>query len=105
MKKHGLGALLPDEKIDEYAGKYETSAGGISTVLANVKQMKPSPEKVDELVAKLMKPHCKLMGGEEGNRFLEIEDWQRGLVSQGGVPARLAPPDCRSDRPVASRKR
>ena len=86
VKKHELGALLPDEKIDEYAGKYETSAGGISTVLANVKQMKPSPEKVDELVAKLMRPHCKLMGVKEGNRFLPAKGYSLdGLNIKGKV--------------------
>ena len=86
VKKHELGALLPDEKSDEYAGKYETSAGGISTVLANVKQMKPSPEKVDELVAKLMKPHCKLMGVKEGNRVLPAKGYSLdGLNIKGKV--------------------
>ena len=86
VKKHGLGALLPDGKIAEYAGKYETSAGGISTVLANVKRMKPTPEKVDELVAKLMKPHCQLMGIKESGRFLPAKGYSLdGLNIKGKV--------------------
>ena len=56
VAKHGLEALVPEAKIEEYAAKYATSAGGISTVLSNVKRMAPAPEKVDELVATLMKP-------------------------------------------------
>ena len=39
VAKHGLEAFVSDAKIDEYASRYETSAGGISTVLANVKRM------------------------------------------------------------------
>ena len=86
VKRHGLGELIPVGKIEGYASKYETSAGGISIVLANVKQMKPSPEKVDELVAKLMKPHCKLMGIKEGDRFLPAKGYSLdGLNIKGKV--------------------
>ena len=45
VAKHGLESAIPDAKIDEYAAKYETSAGGISTVLENVKRMAPSAER------------------------------------------------------------
>lgn len=61
VARHGLEALVPREKIGEYACKYETSAGGISTVLANVRRMAPAPEEVDSLVETLMKPHCELL--------------------------------------------
>jgi len=86
VKKHRLGKLISDEKIDDYASKYETSAGGISTVLANVKQMKPAADKVEELIAKLMKPHCQLMGVKEGNRFLPAKGYSLdGLNIKGKV--------------------
>ena len=86
VAKHGLEALVTEAKIDEYATKYETSAGGISTVLANVKRMAPSAEKVDELVATLMKPHCKLMGVKNGNGFLPAKDYSlEGLNIKGKV--------------------
>ena len=86
VKKHGLEALLTEEKIGEYATKYETSAGGISTVLANVKQMKPSVETVEELISKLMKPHCKLMGVKKGSRFLPAKGYSLdGLNIKGKV--------------------
>ena len=91
VAKHGLGELVPEAKIDEYASKYETSAGGISTVLANVKRMAPEEGKVDELVATLMKPHCKLMGVRNANGFLPAKDYSLdGLNVKGKVtPARI----------------
>ena len=87
VEKHGLGALVSDAKIDEYASRYETSAGGISTVLANVKRMSPEAEEVDDLIAKLMKPHCKLMGIRNGSDFLPAKDYSlEGLTIKGKVP-------------------
>ena len=86
VAKHGLEALIPETKIEEYAAKYETSAGGISTVLSNVKRMAPAPEKVDELVATLMKPHCRLMGVKDANAFLPAKDYSlEGLSIKGKV--------------------
>ena len=86
VAKHGLAELIPEEKAEEYAAKYETSAGGISTVLANVKRMAPEPDKVDELVATLMKPHCQLMGLKNGNGFLPAKDYSLdGLNIKGKV--------------------
>ena len=86
VARHGLESAIPDAKIDAYAAKYETSAGGISTVLENVKRMAPGPDKVDELVATLMKPHCKLMGVKDGNGFLPAKDYSLdGLSIKGKV--------------------
>ena len=86
VTKHGLEALIPETKVDEYAAKYETSAGGISIVLANVKRMAPEPQKVDELVAALMEPHCELMGVRKSNGFLPAKDYSLdGLTIKGKV--------------------
>ena len=86
VAKHELGGLIPEEKIAEYSAKYETSAGGISTVLSNVKRMAPAADKVDELVATLMKPHCRLMGVKDSNRFLPAKDYSlEGLNIKGKV--------------------
>ena len=86
VAKHGLGELIPETKVEEFASKYATSAGGISTVLANVKRMAPAPDKVDELVATLMKPHCKLMGVRDSNGFLPAKDYSlEGLNIKGKV--------------------
>ena len=86
VAKHSLGESIPEAKINEYAAKYETSAGGISTVLENVKRMEPEPDKVDELIATLMKPHCRLMGVKPENRFLPAKDYSLdGLNIKGKV--------------------
>ena len=86
VAKHGLGGLIPEGKIAEYSAKYETSAGGISTVLSNVKRMAPAADNVDELVATLMKPHCRLMGVKDSNRFLPAKDYSLdGLNIKGKV--------------------
>lgn len=86
VKKHGMDDLIPLEKIDTYASKYETSAGGIATVLDNVKKMAPRKEQVEELIAKLMKPHCKLMGIKDSNRFLPAKGYSLdGLNIKGKI--------------------
>ena len=86
VAKHSLEESIPAAKVEEYAAKYETSAGGISTVLDNVKRMKPATDKVDELIATLMKPHCRLMGVKPGNRFLPAKDYSlEGLNIKGKV--------------------
>ena len=86
VAKHSLEGTITEAKVEEYAANYETSAGGIATVLDNVKRMKPEPEKIDELIAALMKPHCRLMGVKPGNRFLPAKDYSlEGLNIKGKV--------------------
>ena len=86
IAKHGLGELISEARIEDYAMKYETSAGGISTVLANVKRMNPDLDKVDELVADLMGPHCKLMGVKDSHSFMPAKDYSLdGLNVRGKV--------------------
>lgn len=62
VEKLHLSRLIAPETIETLAGKYETSAGGITMVLENVKRMCPSKDKALGLIETLMKPHCKLMG-------------------------------------------
>jgi transitional endoplasmic reticulum ATPase len=87
VKKHGLGDLVSEAQIADYAAKYATSAGGISTVLDNVKRLAPAKDKVDEAVATFMKPHCKLMGVRDaGRQFLPAKDYSLdGLNIKGKV--------------------
>ena len=91
VAKHGLEALIPAAKAEEYAMRYETSAGGISIVLANVKRMAPEAAKVDELVATLMKPHCRLMGVKDAHAFLPAKDYSLGGLNVKGkvTPERI----------------
>lgn len=86
VAKHGLEELIPPAKSEEFAGRYETSAGGISTVLANIKRMAPAPGEVDSLVETLMKPHCALMGLKSQGGFLPAKDYSLdGLSIKGSV--------------------
>lgn len=61
VKKFRLERLVPAELAEQFAQKYQTSAGGIAMVLENVKRMRPRKDKVAALVESLMKPHCELM--------------------------------------------
>lgn len=86
VAKHGLEALIPAEKAAWFASQYESSAGGISTVLANVKRMAPTQDEVDSLVETLMKPHCELLGIKTGGSFIPAKDYSLdGLSIKGSV--------------------
>ncbi len=91
VEKHGLKKQVSEEQIALYADKYQTSAGGISIVLENVKRMQPEKKKVDELVATLMKPHCKLMGITADEKFMPAKGYSLdGLNVKGKVsPAKI----------------
>lgn len=81
-----LGGLIPDAKLADYAAEYETSAGGISTVLENVKRMSPGPDEADGLVRGLMKQHCELMGVRPSSGFLPAKDYSlEGLSIKGKI--------------------
>jgi len=81
-----LGDIISEERIEDYASKYATSAGGIATVLENVKRMRPTRKNVDVLVEDLMKPHCKLLGVKETNKFLPAKGYSLdGLNIKGKV--------------------
>ena len=90
VRKFGLEGRLGEERIEAYARKYRTSAGGIAKVLGNVRRMHPRKEETDALVERLMRPHCKLMGavgGEEsGVARLAREYSLEGLAIGGDVP-------------------
>ena len=86
VKKHKLGALISEDRIESLATKYETSAGGISIVLENVRRMSPKKGQAEDLIAMLMKPHCQLMGIREGNKFLPAKGYAlEGLNIKGKV--------------------
>ena len=62
IAKFHLGKVIPADMIERLSDRYQTNAGGITMVLENVKRMKPRKGKVLDLIEKLMKPHCELMG-------------------------------------------
>lgn len=84
--KFGLGEVITATKLVELASRYETNAGGIATVLENLKRINPSQAEVDDLIGKLMKPHCRLMGIREKSRFLPAKGYSlEGLNVRGKI--------------------
>ena len=59
--KFGMGDVIGDQAAERFADRYETSAGGITMVLENIKRLNPDAGHVEELVDRIMKPHCELM--------------------------------------------
>lgn len=87
IAKLELGELIPEGDVEALAAKYSTSAGGISMVLKNLKEMSPSAQEVAKLLARLMKPHCELMGeGLADDVMLPAKDYSlQGLNLKGDV--------------------
>ena len=87
IKKLKLGRLIPPSNIDALAAKYATSAGGITMVLKNLKEMAPKPDEVPDLLGRLMEPHCELMGTETSDDLmLPAKDYSlEGLNLKGDV--------------------
>ena len=87
IKKLKLGRLIPPSDIDALAAKYATSAGGITMVLKNLKEMAPKPCEVPDLLGRLMEPHCELMGTETSDDLmLPAKDYSlEGLNLKGDV--------------------
>ena len=86
LKKYKLCGLISDAQIEDYAVKYQTSAGGIAMVLENVRRLRPRRDKVDGLVATFMKPHCELMGIKDAESFLPAKGYSlEGLNVKGKV--------------------
>ncbi len=88
IAKFHLGKLIPEETIQHLADRYQTSAGGISTVLENVSRLRPGKSDALDLIDRLMKPHCELMGTQTSNDVLKpSRDYSlEGLNIQGGIP-------------------
>ncbi len=87
IRKLDLEGLVPDADVDSFAARYVTSAGGISMVLRNLKEMAPDAAEVPGLIADLMKPHCELMGeGAVDDLMLPAKDYSLdGLNLKGAV--------------------
>lgn len=86
VAKHGLQGWIDNGRISRYAEQYETSAGGISTVLANIGRIKPEQSEVDGLVSDLMASHCQLMGIDVVNRQGPAGDYSlAGLSIKGDI--------------------
>ena len=87
VKKFRLERLVPAELAEQFAQKYQTSAGGIAMVLENVKRMRPRQGQVAALVESLMKPHCELMEAKtKDDALMPTKDYSLdGLNIKGDV--------------------
>ena len=87
VKKFRLERLVSAELAEQFAQKYQTSAGGIAMVLENVKRMHPRKDKVASLVESLMKPHCELMGAKtKDDALMPAKDYSLdGLNIKGDI--------------------
>ena len=61
IRKLEMGEVIPESSAAALAERYETSAGGITMVLENVKRLKPDSAHAAELIERIMRPHCELM--------------------------------------------
>ena len=61
IRKLGMKSLIPETAAAAFAERYETSAGGITMVLENVKRLHADPSRTEDLVERIMRPHCELM--------------------------------------------
>ncbi|MBO7482803.1 MAG: AAA family ATPase [Kiritimatiellae bacterium] len=61
IRRLDMGSLIPESSAAALAERYETSAGGITMVLENVKRLNPDSDHAAELVERIMRPHCELM--------------------------------------------
>jgi len=61
IRRLDMGGIIPESSAAALAERYETSAGGITMVLENVKRLNPDSERAAELVERIMRPHCELM--------------------------------------------
>ena len=61
IRRLNMGSLIPETSAAALAERYETSAGGITMVLENVKRLNPDSVRAAELVERIMRPHCELM--------------------------------------------
>lgn len=61
IRKMDMCGLVPESAAAALAERYETSAGGITMVLENVRRLKPDSAHAAELIERIMRPHCELM--------------------------------------------
>ena len=87
VKKLKLGRLIAESDYAKYAAQYPTSAGGITMVLKNLKEMRPKRGEVEELLKSLMTPHCELMDAKATDgRLMPSKDYSlEGLNIKGAV--------------------
>ena len=87
IRRLDMGELIPETSAAALAERYETSAGGITMVLENVKKLNPEPDRAAELVERIMRPHCELMRAQvQDGKCKPVSDYSlEGLNIKGDV--------------------
>ena len=87
VKKLKMGRLIAEGDYAKYAALYPTSAGGITMVLKNLKELNPKREEVGELLQSLMTPHCELLEVQAADdRLVPSKDYTlEGLNIKGAI--------------------
>lgn len=88
IAKMGMGDLIDDSMKLKFAGLYPVSAGGITLALENLAKVSPGKDEVESLVARLMAPHCELLGIPlDDDKLLPAKDYSiEGLNIKGSIP-------------------
>ncbi len=87
VRLHKVDALFDDDALAEFARRYQTSAGGIALALRNVANFAPTKEDAPAMIAKLMEPHCELLGIKPDDSLMPAKDYSlEGLNMKSGVP-------------------
>ena len=83
-----LEKLVDESRVKYFSARYETSAGGITMTLENLKKLDPPVKRVSEVVEKLMKPHCELMQKhiDLGKNEPAVDYSLEGLNVKGDIP-------------------
>lgn len=87
VRKLKMGRLIAEGDYAKYAALYPTSAGGITMVLKNLKELNPKREEVGELLQSLMAPHCELLEVQAADdRLVPSKDYTlEGLNIKGAI--------------------
>ena len=88
VAKMQLEPLVSEAMQTKFASVYPVSAGGITMVLQNVAKLKPASSEVENLVDRLMKPHCELLGlSAQHNKMRPARDYSlEGVNVKGNIP-------------------
>ena len=87
IRRLDMSGLVPEASAAALAERYETSAGGITMVLENVRRMNPGADRAGDLIERIMRPHCELMMTpvQDGRDSPAADYSLKGLNIKGGV--------------------
>ena len=87
IRRLRIGCLFTGKQLDRFSTLYPVSAGGIAQTLDNLAELRPRKQEVPQLIEKLMRPHCELMGIRlADDSLLPAKDYSiEGLNIRGNI--------------------